>query len=359
MMKKILLIEDNVYVLENTAAILDLAGYEVKAVSNGREAVEQAVKFIPDVILCDIMMPEMDGYDVLNEVRKNRNLLGIPFIFLTALSKKNEVRKGMNMGADDYITKPFEDLELIEAIESRLKKNEFLKKDFNKNLKGIDTFISEALQYTELERLSKGRTVQKYETREYIYREGMTAHQLYFIISGSVKTFRTTSGGKELVTGMHGEGEFIGQLSLLHKKGLYLESAITLKDDTETYSVPKNVFTELLYGNNEISNKFIGIISNDLIEAQDHLIDMAYASVRQRAAKALLELQKSGVTLDQNTSAIGIPREDFAGMIGTATETAIRTLSDFREEGLIKIDSNRRILITDIKALEEIADSDH
>ena len=356
-MKKILLIEDNVYVRENTADILDLAGYKVKGASSGREGVNEAIEFIPDIILCDIMMPKMDGYDVLNEVRQNQNLSGIPFIFLTALSKKNEVRKGMNLGADDYITKPFKDNELIEAIEGRLKKNEFLKKDFIKNLKGINSFFNEASQYVKLESLSKDRTTQKYEAKEYIYREGMAAHQLYFIISGTVKTFRTTRGGKEFVTGIHGEGEFISQLSLLHKKGLYLESAVTLKE-TETYSIPKNVFTELLYGNNEISNKFIGIISNNLIESQDHLIDMAYSSVRQRAAKALLDLQNNGIIQDENSLAIGIPREDFAGIIGTATETAIRTLSDFKEEGLINMDHNRRILIIDTEELAHIADSD-
>ena len=119
-MKKILLIEDNLYVRENTAAILDLAGYKVEVAANGIEGVKKAILFVPDIILCDIMMPEMDGYDVLNELRKKEQLAGIPFIFLTALSKKNEVRKGMNLGADDYITKPFEDKELIDAIEIRL-----------------------------------------------------------------------------------------------------------------------------------------------------------------------------------------------------------------------------------------------
>jgi CheY-like chemotaxis protein len=356
-MKKILLIEDNLFVRENTAAILDLAGYKVEVAINGKEGVQKAMQFVPDIILCDIMMPEMDGYDVLNEIRKKKDLQSVPFIFLTALSKKSEVRKGMNMGADDYITKPFEDKELIDAIEGRLKKIEFLKKDFIKNEKGIKSFFKEASQYIQLESLSKDRAIQLFESKEFIYREGMAAHQLFFINSGMVKTFRTTKGGKEFVTGIHGKGEFIGQLSLLDKNGRYLESAVALKD-SKVYGIPKNDFTELLYGNNEISNKFIGIISNDLIEVQEQLINMAYASVRQRAAKALLDLQKSGIFQEAESSAIGIPREDFAGIIGTATETAIRTLSDFKDESLIKMDSSRRILILDAEELAHIAESE-
>lgn len=356
-MKKILLIEDNLYVRENTAAILDLAGYKVEVAANGIEGVKKAILFVPDIILCDIMMPEMDGYDVLNELRKKEQLAGIPFIFLTALSKKNEVRKGMNLGADDYITKPFEDKELIDAIEIRLLKIDFLKKRFIKNKKGIKSFLKEASKFVQLESLSRDRKSKVFESKEFIYREGMAAHQLYFIKKGMVKTFRTTKGGKEFVTGIHGKGEFIGQLSLLDKNGIYLESAIALKE-TKVYSIPKNNFTELLYGNNEISNKFIGIISNDLIEVQEQLINMAFASVRQRAAKALLDLQNSKIFQEEHSSAIGIPREDFAGIIGTATETAIRTLSEFKEEGLIKMDSHRKILILDTKELTHIADSD-
>lgn len=89
---------------------------------------------------------------------------------------------------------------------------------------------------------------------------------------------------------------------------------------------------------------------------QEQLVDMAYASVRQRAAKALLELYDKRVIQDNARSGIGIPREDFAGMIGTATETAIRTLTDFKDEGLITTDHGRRIVILDKKGLRNVAD---
>ncbi len=356
-MKKILVIEDNLQIRENIVAILELSGYNVKSASNGKEGIKLAETLVPDLILCDIMMPGMDGYDVLEEVQKKKKIAGTPFIFLTGLSKKNEVRRGMNLGADDYITKPFENEELIEAIESRLKKIAFLKKDFLRNHKGVDAFFKEAAEYVKLESLTDNRDLEEFKTNEIIFREGMTAHTIYFIHSGSVKTFRTTSGGKEFITGIHGPGEFFGQLSLLDKNGRYLETAAVLKD-TKVYSIPKSDFNNLLHSQNEISNKFIDIISNNLIEVQAQLVNMAYAPVRKRAARALLGLYNKGIVKNKENQAISISREDFAGIIGTATETAIRALSEFKEDGLIKMDLSHKIIILDKEELAYIAESE-
>src|SRR5688572_13362054 len=100
-MKKILLIEDNTEVRENTSEIISLANYEVLTAENGKVGVELAQKEKPDLIICDIMMPELDGYGVLHILSKKPETAGIPFIFLTAKTEKNDVRKGMNLGADD------------------------------------------------------------------------------------------------------------------------------------------------------------------------------------------------------------------------------------------------------------------
>lgn len=356
-MKKILVIEDNLSVRENIIDILELAGYKVKSAANGREGVDRAETFIPDLVLCDIMMPEMDGYDVLKEMRKNNKMAGTPFIFLSALSEKNEVRRGMNFGADDYVTKPFEDKELIGAIESRLKRSEFLKKEFLKNHTGITSFLKEASQYVKLESLIENRDLEEFKANEIIFREGMTALKFYFIHSGSVKTFKTSREGKEFITGIYGPGEFFGQISLLNKKGHYLDTASALKN-AMVVSISKSNFNTLLHSNNEVSNKFIDIISNNLIEVQEQLLNMAYAPVRRRAAKALLELYDKGIVNDTENRAISIPREDFAGIIGTATETAIRTLSEFKEEGIINMDFSRRIIVLDRDELVYIADSE-
>ena len=123
-MKKILIIEDNPDVRENTAEILELSNYEVVTAENGKEGVKAASEELPDLIICDVMMPELDGFGVLRILSQNPVTATIPFIFLTARTEKSDFRKGMSLGADDYITKPFDDVDLLNAIEIRLKKHE-------------------------------------------------------------------------------------------------------------------------------------------------------------------------------------------------------------------------------------------
>lgn len=355
-MKKILLIEDNEAVRENTAEILSLANYEVITAENGKIGIEKAKEILPDLVVCDIMMPNMDGYEVLRNLNKDTRTASTPFIFLTAKIDRADMRMGMNLGADDYLTKPFEENELLEAIASRLQKHDSLKKEIVKNLEGVNTFFEEASEFIDLEGLSKNHSLRSYEKKEIIFWEGDNAHSLYFIERGTIKTYKGTESGKELVTGLYGTGDFIGQLSLLNAAGTYVENAVVL-EDAELSAIPKADFLKLLYGNHMVSQKFISMISNNLIDVQIHLVDMAFASVRQRAAKALLELYEKGMIKDKPNGGMSIPREDFAGMIGTATETAIRTLSDFKDEGLITTDSGRRIIVLDKEELQTVANS--
>ena len=122
-MAHILLIEDNENMRENTSEILTLAGHQVESASNGKEGVIKVQLNKPDLIICDIMMPELDGYGVLHMLNRDPNTNQIPFIFLTAEADRSDVRKGMELGADDYVTKPFDDLELLAAVDTRLKKS--------------------------------------------------------------------------------------------------------------------------------------------------------------------------------------------------------------------------------------------
>lgn len=121
-MKRILLIEDDVTVRENTAELLELSNYEVITASDGKQGCLKAHSVVPDIIVCDIMMPEMDGYGVLQELSKTPKTANIPFIFLSAKTEHKDIRRGMDLGADDYLTKPFEEEDLLSAIESRLAK---------------------------------------------------------------------------------------------------------------------------------------------------------------------------------------------------------------------------------------------
>jgi DNA-binding response OmpR family regulator len=131
--EKVLLIEDDTILRENTAELLELANYEVLTASNGKKGVQKAFEFAPDIIVCDIMMPELDGYGVLETLSKDDVTKYIPFIFLSAKTERQDIRKGMDMGADDYITKPFEEEELTSAIESRIAKVAILKEERENN----------------------------------------------------------------------------------------------------------------------------------------------------------------------------------------------------------------------------------
>src|SRR4051794_858137 len=143
MQKKILLIEDNNEILENTAEILELADYNVLTACNGKEGVEKALASLPDLIICDIMMPVLDGYGVVHLLNKNPKLQNTPLIFLSAKSERSEVRKGMELGADDYIIKPFRETELLAAIESRLRKSAIAKTSSGDNTNNLNVLYSE------------------------------------------------------------------------------------------------------------------------------------------------------------------------------------------------------------------------
>ncbi len=123
-MKKILIIEDETQVRENIQEILELSDYEVLLAENGKIALELAQKYQPDLIICDIMMPQMNGYEVLMSLRQSDVTATIPVIFLTAKAEKSDFRKGMELGADDYVTKPFNSMDILEAIASRFERQE-------------------------------------------------------------------------------------------------------------------------------------------------------------------------------------------------------------------------------------------
>ncbi len=334
-MKKILLIEDNTDVRENTSEILRLAQYEVVTAVNGKEGVEKAQTEKPDIIICDIMMPVLDGHGVLHMLSKQEETASIPFIFLTAKAERSDMRKGMEMGADDYLTKPFDDVELLNAIESRLKKNDILRKEFTKNIGGYDAFVQEAKGFDSLKELSLQHEKKTIKKKEDIYAEGSFPKGIYFINKGKVKTYQTNDQGKELITELYKEGEFFGYLSLLQNEA-YTNSAGAL-EDSEIYLIPKDDFFALMYKNTEVSKKFIEMLSNDLRENEKQLVKLAYNSVRKRVAEALVKLSDKYKTEGAEKFSMNLSREDLANMVGTATETVIRTLSDFKEEKYIEV----------------------
>nr|WP_225986618.1 response regulator [Rufibacter sp. LB8] len=342
------MIEDNTEIRENISEILALANYDILEAENGKVGVELAKQHAPDLIICDIMMPQLDGYGVLNILSKNPATATIPFIFLTAKSEKEDFRKGMNLGADDYLIKPFDDLELLDAVEMRLKKNEIVKGDFQKNAAGLQEFMQEAKGLEDLNKfISQDQKIVTYKKKHQLFAEGQYPHTLFFLNKGKVKTYKTNEEGREFITNLYKEGDFIGYLDLLEDQA-YRESAEAL-EDTEVCLIPKDDFFSLLHKNRDVANKFIKILSDNLAEREERLLKLAYNSVRKRVAESLLLVEKQYQKENGVHAPVSISREDLANIVGASKETVIRTLSDFKDEKLINISGGKITILNSDK----------
>jgi DNA-binding response OmpR family regulator len=349
-MKKILIIEDNQSIRENTAEILELANYHVFTAENGKIGISLALENKPDLIICDIMMPELDGYGVLNIVQHNPSLTNVPFIFLTARAESGDIRRGMGLGADDYIAKPFSPTDLLNSIDSRLQKAEKIKQS-SQGIAGINELLQIAGSETTLQTFVHGRSIDKYKKKQLIYTEGNHPVRLYYVQKGKVKIFVTNNEGKELIVSLCGVGDFFGYTPLF--EGTVYKDKAAAMEETEVAIIPKNEFEELMRTSREVSQKFIKLLARDVADKEQHLLNIAYDSLRKKVADALLKLQlKYGENVTGNFS-INISRENLAAVAGTATESLIRTLSDFRNEKLIEI-KDSYISITDSDRLRKM-----
>jgi CRP-like cAMP-binding protein len=350
MLKKILLIEDNQEIRENTAEILELSNYQVVTAPDGKQGIEMALSEKPDLIVCDIMMPVLDGYGVLHALHKNDATKNIPFIFLTAKTERLDLRKGMEMGADDYITKPFSGTELLSAIEGRLKKIDLLKQEFGTGIEGVNKLLQAAGSKESLEALTSDRDINHYKKKQTIYNEGNRASRLFYVVKGKVKTYKTNDDGKELVVDLYSQGDFLGYVALL-EESTYKETAEAM-EDCELALIPKQDFDELVNNNPVVARKFIQMLAKDVAEKEEQLLKLAYNSLRKKVADALMSLQRKYKMGDAAFS-INISRENLASIAGTATESLIRTLGDFRTEKLIDI-KDGHIIILNEKKLENM-----
>jgi CRP-like cAMP-binding protein len=341
-MKKILVIEDNAEVRENLVEILELSGYHVITAEDGKIGVEIALRDLPDLVLCDVMMPKLDGFGVLNILSKKSSTADIPFVFLTAKTEKSDFRRGMNLGADDYITKPFYKDELLAVIETRLRKSEQIRKKFDRTESGLSAFINEAKGYEELKKLSFERRVKHLKKREPIFEEGDYPRYLYFINSGKVKIFKTNEDGKEYIIDIFLDGDFIGYNDLIRDQK-YAESATAL-EDTNISLIPREDFIALLHANRDVASQLIKMLANNITEKEEQLLNLAYHSVRKRVANAILLLSDK----EDNTE-INILRDDLARIVGTAKESVIRMLTEFKEDGYIEISDGAIIIKNRIK----------
>ncbi len=346
-MKKILVIEDNPEMLENIAEMLELFNYSVLKAGNGLKGIESARKERPELIICDIMLPDIDGYKVLQKLEEDAFTNGTPFIFLTAKAEKSDVRKGMNLGADDYLTKPFDKADLINAVEARLKRNEFLRHSYTRDVNGLMQFIGDAKNFRLHELDSTKYIIKKYTKRANIYMEGGTPGPIFLVNKGKVKTWKLSSEGKEFVSGILNQGDFFGYIPILENR-LYTDSA-TATEDAELLLIPQPDFIALISHNQQISAGFVRMLANNISEKEERLLGLAYNTVKARTASALFNLHnklKPGETLK-------VSRDNLAGLVGTSSESLIRTLSDFKAEKIIDLDG-KEIRINDVNKLERI-----
>ncbi|HEY4327582.1 MAG TPA: response regulator [Mucilaginibacter sp.] len=339
MKKKILIIEDNTNIRENIVEILELADYTVLEADNGKTGVDVTIADLPDLIVCDIMMPELDGYEVLYLLSKNPETAAIPIIFLTAKAEMTDLRKGMELGADDYLTKPFHNMELLNAIESRLKKKETQERYYSRALEKLDHLFSKKNGLEELKKVIDERKGRLFKKKQVVYFEGDKGHGLFLVLKGRVKTVKT-SDGRELMTGVYAPEHYLGIQAVLANEP-YGDTAIAMEDSILCL-LPKENIENLLNLYPDIARAFIKLLANDIKEKEEQLLQLAYFSVRKRMAETLLRLH--GEDGDQKKT-FKITREDLASMAGMAIESVSRTLADFKTEGLIEKKGSSIILL--------------
>ena len=351
-MKTILIIEDDIVLRETTAEILELENYKVVTAPNGKRGAEQAQIMLPDLILCDIMMPEMDGYELFEILSKDEQTKRIPFIFMSAKTEVKDIRKGMDLGADDYLTKPVSEELLLSAIGSRLAKFELLKngvvakdeaKEHENSLKGIEN-IEDLKNYFCDYGVSK-----THKRGEVIYKEGEYSNNIFLVYKGKIKSFKIDEFGKELIINIHKGDDFLG-LSAIIDNSYYYESIMAM-ENVEIIHVSKNILQQILENNHKLSLEIFQLINENLTEVKEQLLQMAYGSMRRKTAKTILKF--ANLMNHKPTNSINISRRDLAGVAGIATESLIRTLTDFKKKGILEIEG-RNIRILDIEQLESI-----
>ena len=345
-MKRILVIEDNPEVRENLTEILELSGYTVEEAENGKAGVEKALTSPPDLILCDVMMPELDGFGVLQILSKKSTTSAVPFIFLTAKTEKEDLRRGMNLGADDYLTKPIYKDELLQVIQHRLEKSDRLRRQFDRTATGLSAFIDEARGHAELRKLSAENRRRDFARKEMIFNEGDYPRYLYFVEKGKIKLFKTNEYGKEYIINYCQPGDFIGYTSLIQDEAYNF--AASAMEESELRLIPRDDFNKLLHANRDVASHFIKMLANNVVSKEEQLMQLAYDSIRKRVADTLLVIREK-----EGNDTFDILREDLAKMVGTAKESVIRTLTDFRQSGYIDIQEGT-IKILDYKKLANI-----
>lgn len=318
---------------------------------NGKEGIKLARNAKPDLILCDISMPELDGYSVLSALNNIQERVGIPFVFMTAHTEKADFRKAMDLGADDYLTKPFDADTLLRIVSMRLKKFEKTKKNSEQKTSPFHLKENEDNLNLDMTFFSNTKTIKKLKKNAHLFSEGDSANLLYQVKSGKIKTSKSNDFGKEFIMNIYKEGDFLGYFDLL-EDNVHKVSAIAI-ENSEVAAIPKQEFYNILYADNNVTMKFVKMMSRQLAETEDKLLKLAYDSARKRVAEALIFVSKKYIISGNNELAFNLLRENISALSGISPESVSRNLSCFRDEGLIET-HNGSIKIKDLKKLGSV-----
>ena len=348
MKNKILIVEDNNDVRENLSELLTLSGYDTIVATNGKEGVEAAQSQLPDLILCDIMMPEMDGYTVLRILSKSEPTASIPFLFLSAKTELTDVRRGMTLGADDYITKPFDDVALLDTIEFRLKKHkgQLASPVVSPAMITLPTGEQVLNQLPASLTDGESRFIRK---KDLLYAEGQTCRFVFIIKSGKAIATKIDNYAKEAVTRLYQHPMIIGVASGF--AGNKYQETVKAFEDMEVIPIKKEDFNSFVLHHPSIAYFFLQELANHQVQADEKLLLQAFGSVRMKLAATLVDLYS--FYQENGTAVIPVAREELASMAGTAKETIIRCLSEFKEEGLVSIQGSD-IIIPSVQKLAEM-----
>lgn len=352
-MKKILLIEDDKSFRDKLDQLLSLSGYEVLSCDNGKSGIETALKESPQFIICDVQMPDIDGYGVIHILSNHPKTSGTPFIFLSGNADYVNQRKGMSLGADDYLVKPFDSNDLLNTIRIRMEKNESLKNKFHLNNDSeVDKSIALDKNNIKNNLISEKNEEQNFKRKHVLYMPGQRPSYVYYIKSGKVKEFIVNEDGKELITGIYSQGDFFGYTEIL-KECNYSKNA-KLMEDSSVILIPKDDFLQKIHTNSIIAKEFIGMLSHNVTENENLIVNMAYNSLRKKVAMGIIRLIDKLKECKNGKSIINVSREDLAHVVGSSLESTIRTLKDFKTEKLIEVEDNGSIIVLDEQKMRNL-----
>ena len=348
-MKKILLIEDDDALRENISEMLILSNYSVVTARDGKSGVEAALREKPDLVLCDVVMPGLDGYGVLNILSRHPEVKKAPFVFLTGKGEADDLRKGLGMGADDYLVKPFHETELLDTLDLRLKKTEHTKYQTGNSEFALNSFTN--FFFGNSDKPKANHEILRFKKNHVVFSENQRAQSVYYVRSGKLKEYRLHENGKELITNIYTDGDFIGHRAVLG--GVNYAETVEVIDEAVLLTIPASEFIDLINSDMNLARLFLRLLSDEVQKKEVKLLNMAYNSLRKKVAAGLIEVADKFKITSNGLPVINLSREDLAHVFGSAQESMIRTLKEFKSEKLIDIQEGN-IVILDSERLRNL-----